>query len=314
MTAPPTYRLVGGKIWARKCELDPVEHCNLSCRACSHLSPIQPRRIVEPDDVERDLRLLGRHYHARWIRLVGGEPLLHPNLVEVVRAARRSGLGDGVSIVTNGVLLPGSPDSLWQAVDAIEVSLYPGKSLSEDEQAVCRRRARAHGVDLRLVRVSRFRESYSELGTDNTHLTARIYGSCRIAHQWQCHTVAGGHFFKCPPAYFLPRTLRPGSHDLLADGIRLDRRSTLADELLAYLNDRRPLRSCANCLGTAGRPLQHTQVKRAGFRQLQARPTEELIDPGELDSDPLWMTRARKAARGLAVAIFPSFRSGRSHP
>jgi hypothetical protein len=28
-----------------------LDHCNLSCRACNHVSPVLPRRLLEPDFV-----------------------------------------------------------------------------------------------------------------------------------------------------------------------------------------------------------------------------------------------------------------------
>ena len=49
-----------------------------------------PRRVVSPRQLTDELGLLGRVYHARWVRLVGGEPLLHPQLLEVIEAARQT--------------------------------------------------------------------------------------------------------------------------------------------------------------------------------------------------------------------------------
>ena len=171
-------RSAAGKIANARLELNVVEHCNLSCRSCSHLSPLMPRRIVSPDQILDDLDLLSRVYHARWVRLVGGEPLLHPQLLDVIAAARQSRIADRVSLVTNGVLLTKMDDELWRAVDAIEVSLYPGKGLDAAARSHCKELARRHDVDLRLVEIREFRESFSNRGTDDDALVRRIYSRC----------------------------------------------------------------------------------------------------------------------------------------
>jgi organic radical activating enzyme len=285
------YELRQGRIHSAKCEINVTEHCNLSCRACSHLSPVLARHAVDPDVVGRDLSLLARHYRAQWIRLVGGEPLLHPALLDVIEATRRSGVGSTVCVVTNGVLLPGMPAAFWNAVDRVDVSQYPGKELSADDLAACTQRADAAGVELRVSRIHEFRESYSEVGTGDDLLVQRIYESCVLAHVWRNHTVADGFFYKCPPSYFLPKVLPlPGVHD----GIRIEDGPEFGRRLLRFLESQTPLASCRNCLGSSGARFAHGQTARAQFRERQRRPTEELVDEQYLvKARParLWRTR-----------------------
>ena len=284
-----------GKIQSAKCEVNIVEHCNLACRACSHLSPVLPRRDVAPAAIFRDLSALAPHYHARWIRLLGGEPLLHKDILGAIAAARRSALPDRIAVVTNGVLLPRMPAAFWEAVDGVEVCLYPGKELGPDELRACRRRAKAHGVRLMVLRIDRFRESYSEVGTDDPALVQRIYDSCTLVG---CHTVADGVFYKCPPAYFLPKLLG-GSHAPTDAGVRLDGEPDLRERLLDYLRDPEPLPTCQNCLGGAGRRFKHEQTARSEFRRLQSRPTEELVNRRYL--------RRPSRVRGGLVRLTPRY-------
>src|SRR5690242_1559574 len=79
-----------GKISHARCEVAIVDHCNLACRACSHLSPILPRHELTAEALERDLSRLWRHYESAWVALLGGEPLLHRDLVGVIEAAHRA--------------------------------------------------------------------------------------------------------------------------------------------------------------------------------------------------------------------------------
>ena len=76
-----------------------TRRCNLSCGYCSefdHSSPPVPlETLKERIDALHRLGVIN-------IALLGGEPLMHPNLVEIVEYASRS---SQVSITTNGFLL-----------------------------------------------------------------------------------------------------------------------------------------------------------------------------------------------------------------
>jgi len=104
------FRGSNGTIFSDALEVDVVDHCNITCRSCVHLSPIAPKAFVDPEQLERDLSLLARCFALRFI-LVGGEPMLHPRLPSVADAVRRSGIADKIILLTNGVnsLPPSKP-------------------------------------------------------------------------------------------------------------------------------------------------------------------------------------------------------------
>jgi organic radical activating enzyme len=302
------YAVRGGKIQNSRCEVNVVEHCNLSCRSCTHLSPVMRKNLVTPETVQRDLSILASVYHARWLRLLGGEPLLHPDLLDVIRLARTSGVADKVAIVSNGVLLPRMPAAFWQLIDAIEICLYPGHELSEVQLEQLQDTAARTQVDLRVIRVRTFRESYSELGTEDGSLINRIYRTCNEAHIWRCHTVADGYFYKCPQTYFLGQ-LGGNDHSRYRDGVKIEDSPDLRATLLAYLGDTNPLASCRNCLGTAGRVFAHTQLKRAQFREQQRLPTEALIDRHHLSMRRFYYQSSRVRLATVALRL-PALRAG----
>ena len=306
--ARESSRTAPGKIANARIEINVVEHCNLSCRACSHLSPLMPRRMVSPRQLTDELGLLGRVYHARWVRLVGGEPLLHPQLLEVIEAARQTKIADRVSVVTNGILLTKMGDEFWRAVDAVEVSLYPGKALAADARRHCKEQAHRHDVDLRLVEITEFRESFSTLGTDDDALVRRIYSRCEIAHVWRCHTVVDGYFYKCSPAYFLPKAIPACASFDNSSGIRISDSERFAADLRAYLDSPEPLPTCRHCLGTAGKRFAHTQVKRSDFSSQQDRSVEDLVSRRRLMVSRFSPLRLRMAE---ALARLPLPQGGR---
>jgi organic radical activating enzyme len=273
------YRLKDGRVLNRACVINVVEHCNLRCRACAHLSPVLPKHFVDPGALCSDLTALSKSYRVNVLKILGGEPLLHPDLPDILLAARTSQIADTLEIWTNGLLLPRMGPRVWEAVDSIRISLYPGRALKPDKLDACADLARQHNVSLRYKHYQAFQESYSEQGTDDPELVQKIYTTCNHAHRWRCHTVADGWFFKCVQSYMIPKGTELGQQAISANGIRIDDSLEFRDRLLAYLTSPEPLPSCRNCLGSAGRYAEHQQVRRQEFRPAQNHPTEDLVHP-----------------------------------
>lgn len=260
-------------------EVNVADQCNLSCRGCSHLSPISRKKYYDPVQLSEELGALATVYHAKKLRLLGGEPLLHPNLVDVVSACRRSGISDKICVVTNGVLLDRISDELLDAIDILEISDYGGINLTESRASDLAQRVNDHNCVLRVLRFSHFRESYSETGTKDRGLIKDIYDTCLIAHKWACHNVENGYFYKCPQAHVL-RNNMPKLKDTAArpSGVQILSNQNLFSDLRRYLMSPAPLLECKYCLGSVGKLYPHEQKKRVGWREFQTAPTEDLLD------------------------------------
>jgi hypothetical protein len=122
-----------------------ADHCNLNCKGCGHFSPIASEKFCDLQQLERDLQRLAELLHVARLRLMGGEPLLHPNVAEACSIARKHLPNSTVVIVTNGVLLPKMGAEFWQSCRenriVLEVTSYPVtldleriRRLAEDEQ------------------------------------------------------------------------------------------------------------------------------------------------------------------------------------
>ncbi|MGH9347041.1 MAG: radical SAM protein [Vicinamibacterales bacterium] len=277
IAAPPPYAIVDGRLQTSTCELNISHQCNLSCRSCGHLAPVASRHHSRPEDLYDVLRVLGRHYRAEHVRLLGGEPLLHPALLDVIDAVLRSGVTARIRVVTNGVLLHRMPAEFWRRVAEVHVSVYPGQALPDDERRRCAAQAETAGCALEFLYFDRFRESYSEQGTGDGALVQRVYDTCQVAHRWRCHNVEGATFYKCPQAHRLPATLPVSGLVADRDGVRIEDVPDLTDRLLAYLQRPDPLDACRFCLGSVGRLFPHEQ-RRVAWREPQHTPLETLVD------------------------------------
>jgi len=108
-----------------------VTHCNLNCKGCMSLAPIIAKHFVSTEDIANDLLQISKitNKTLRHLEMQGGEPLLHPNLTEIITIARKIFPYTHMKIVTNGLLLPKKEDAFWIACNNnnIEVSVtkYP---------------------------------------------------------------------------------------------------------------------------------------------------------------------------------------------
>ena len=114
-------------------EINLVEHCNLNCRSCSNFSCIAEPEFVDIEEFKRDLTRMGEifNHDCERIYLIGGEPLLHPEVITLMKIAREQFTTGKIYIFTNGILLTKMSDDFWQACRdnnmIIYVSAYPIK-------------------------------------------------------------------------------------------------------------------------------------------------------------------------------------------
>jgi molybdenum cofactor biosynthesis enzyme MoaA len=118
------------------------DHCNLNCRSCTHLCPL----VTEPtfNDLEeyvRDIRTLAGKLNVHTVYLMGGEPLLHPQVIDFMRVTREVYPRWRIVIITNGLLLLKMPESFWRAMCMYRVclrwSVYPATRGQFEEICKC---------------------------------------------------------------------------------------------------------------------------------------------------------------------------------
>lgn len=247
-------------------EYNLTEHCNLSCALCDHAAPLLAERFAVLEEFERDLAALGAVLHSRQLRIVGGEPLLHPRLLDFLRAGRRAAVADRIVVITNGTRLHAAPDEFWALVDELWLSVYPGVRRRLDV-AACRRLCRNRGIVFRADDDRLFQETLLNGRLREPTLVRAVFDACAFARE--CHTVYDGRFYLCSVAPLLgPRLARLGiaARGLRADGIRLRGNPRLYEQLRELFARTRPLAACSWCLGSSGPLRPHRQLTAAGLK------------------------------------------------
>ncbi len=261
------YEVVDGKIRTESIELHIVEHCNLRCHMCDAMSPYNKDKFLTLENVEKTVSFLAQHMRTDIFKLMGGEPLLHPQLVEIIDIVRRSGITDTIRLTTNGLLLYKMPDAFWEKLDRLTVSNYASSPMKEVHIKLAHEKARQFNVVLNLKYIDQFNGVMIKQPMTDQKRVQRIYDNCWVRHR--SLVVRDGIFFKCTRAAYMddfrrefkichhehdPKTFNEG------DGVRLD--ENFFEKALEYLNSPEPLHSCFYCFGASGKLIPHRQMSR----------------------------------------------------
>ncbi len=97
-------------------ETNIVDHCNLNCKGCAHFANICNPHYVDFNQFQKDLCLLSEKFDLINFRLLGGEPLLHPDIKEILNTTRELLPTTEIMLVTNGLLIPKLGEDILQAI------------------------------------------------------------------------------------------------------------------------------------------------------------------------------------------------------
>ncbi|MCI9439377.1 MAG: radical SAM protein [Lachnospiraceae bacterium] len=272
LTGLASYRVRNNIIYTQFIEINAVRHCNLSCRSCSHSSPIAEKAHIIPTVLGKDLRALSHFLRCETLRILGGEPLLHPSLKELLKEIRNSGISTNICLVTNGTLLQLLDEKLAAYIDEVQISLYPLKAPQIDKIQKEIYRLIGLGMHVELKETSHFRESIAQNQTQNDSIISMVYNSCVSAHAWRYLTVNNGRLYRCPQSLVFAEST--SDYDDSIDIYRI----VSTNNLLKFLENNNPCKACSQCLGSVGKLFPHEQIKRKDWFATLPLCPEEGID------------------------------------
>lgn len=165
-----------------------VEHCNLKCCGCDHFAPIAEHSFANIGVFQNDFARLSELFNGEAVKigLLGGEPLLHPQVKDFLYIARKYFPKTRIRIVSNGVLLLKQKDDFWESCRQnniiIEITKYPINLKFDEMQKI----ASIFGVTME------FRDDTSEVQKTSYHIPLDVKG----------RQDASSNFMKCFHANF----------------------------------------------------------------------------------------------------------------
>ena len=229
-------------------ELNIVDHCNISCLGCSHFSPIAEERVSSLESVRADLQRMSKltSQNVDEIHILGGEPLLHPNLNEIFVTARESFPKSVLSVITNGALLLKQDLNFWDTCKlneiTIEVTKYP---INIDYDKIVKT-VEEKGIKFKFHSYTgKAQKTLYKMPLDLSGSQENSFRNCTLANRWIA--LMDGKMYTCqvsPNAFHFNKKF--GTNLDLQDGDFIDiYKAKDIDEILEFLSTPKPF--CKYC-------------------------------------------------------------------
>jgi len=179
-------------------EVHLTDHCNLNCISCTHFSPIADKSFLDVKEYERDLQQLSKiaQKYVRKIHLLGGEPLLHENIAEIIDITRFYFLGCKIRVVTNGILLDNMGADFWDSCRKnsaiVSITRYPIDINNEQINKL----SRQYGV--KVESFVPYQKAVFDKFVLDTQGPQNILSNFSKCPQTPCHHLYKGKIYMCP--------------------------------------------------------------------------------------------------------------------
>ena len=112
--------------------------CNISCRGCISLSDFARNGIARLDDITTWITHWSTMLQPKIVAVFGGEPCLHPELMEICGRIRKAWPSTTIRLITNGYLLKNFDSAAWFDFEPFEmqVSMHRADHRSIIDQAI----------------------------------------------------------------------------------------------------------------------------------------------------------------------------------
>lgn len=180
-------------------EVHLAEHCNLNCRGCDNFSPIAEKSFVNIQILERDLKRLSELCGgvAKRIHLLGGEPLLHPDIVQVMKVTRKYFAHSQIDIYTNGVLLDKQEEQFWQTCSDEKVNIMVTKYPVKVDYEKSEKKASQYGINFVYCNGKKDVKKLFRITMDTSGMQDEFDSFMKCHRANECITLKNGKLYTC---------------------------------------------------------------------------------------------------------------------
>lgn len=175
-----------------------THHCNLKCRGCDHCAPIAQEEYVDLKTYKKDIEKMKKIFHQiKSFAIMGGEPLLHPKISEILKTSRNALKETNIFIYTNGINLLNEPEFFWKTCKKYNICIIVTKYKLNINYAQILKIANAFGVGI-FWEGNREKKHFHKIKFNlagNEDITISHAG---CYHAKVCHQLENGVLYKCP--------------------------------------------------------------------------------------------------------------------
>jgi hypothetical protein len=199
---------------------------------------------------KRDLNRLGEVFsNIESLRLMGGEPLLHPELLDFVVHSRKVFPRSDISIISNGILLKSQNDKFWKVLSEQNILLLINSYPIRLDTAYIKKKCAEFNVKYHLIinkdKIRKFRKT---LNTNpvNEKNAKHIFKNCRII--FNAPFLDDGYIYTCSRGALYKYFNKKFGDFIQTDDSknRINIKNTTGKEIIEFL--KQPIPLCKQCL------------------------------------------------------------------
>jgi hypothetical protein len=180
-----------------------LDHCNLRCKGCDHFACIADEKIFSQEGLYRDLERLSQIFNGDYIikiAVMGGEPLLHPELKQILADVRYFFPHTEIRLTTNGLLLLQQDEDFWKVCRENEVTIVNTKYPINLDHEEMKKKAQSENVKFKFFEgtgdgvIKQSFKKHINLAGDSD--PADSFSKCHISNYG--NILLDGKFYGCP--------------------------------------------------------------------------------------------------------------------
>ncbi len=217
-------------------------HCNLNCKGCSSCSPLSEEWFLDSSSIHKDLlKLKELSITIHNITILGGEPLLHPKLNEIMDAVKDVYPDSRLGVITNGLLLLKMSPQFWDICVKynvkFNVTCFP--VMSDKMMHGIEEKLKECHLEYRLTRKKQFNKILTTDHTEDIHKISKACG-CNKAYN-----LKNGKISRCTVPMAMPILNKRFNAGMIELGIFDIYSAKDGAEIIDFLNQLND--SCKNC-------------------------------------------------------------------
>lgn len=180
--------------------IDLTEHCNLNCYGCDHFSCVAKEEYMDYEQYKKDIERLSELTGGLvgYFSMAGGEPLLHPKIVDFCVITRKFFPKSNIWLVTNGLLLLKQDESFWKTFAENNIEIHPTKYPVNTKWDEIEKLAKKNGVYLEYFNNAKVAKTMKQTVIDLKGMQHPVkqFSICHRANN--CIVLKNGKIYPCP--------------------------------------------------------------------------------------------------------------------